>query len=112
MRVLSPGFVARWPHRIVNIHHSFLPAFVGAKPYHQAFTRGVKVIGATAHFVTENLDEGPIIGQHVIPVNHTYTPADLASAGRDVECLVLSNAVKLLNEDRVILCDKRTVVFD
>lgn len=112
MRILSPDFVARWPHRIVNIHHSFLPAFVGAKPYHQAFHRGVKVIGATAHFVSDQLDEGPIIMQQVIPMDHSYTPRDLARAGRDIERTVLSNTLKLLNEDRVFLCANRTIIFD
>ncbi|HEY1791925.1 MAG TPA: formyltetrahydrofolate deformylase [Opitutaceae bacterium] len=112
MRVLSAGFVGRWPHRIVNIHHSFLPAFTGAKPYHQAFRRGVKVIGATAHFVSEKLDEGPIIMQQVIPMDHSYSPHDLARAGRDVERTVLSNALRLVNEDRVFLCEGRTIIFD
>ena len=112
MRILSPSFVARWPHRIVNIHHSFLPAFVGAKPYHQAFHRGVKVIGATSHFVSDQLDEGPIIMQQVIPMDHSYTPHDLARAGRDIERTVLSNTLKLLNEDRVFLCANRTIIFD
>jgi len=112
MRVLTPGFVARWPERTLNIHHSFLPAFAGAKPYHQAFARGVKVIGATAHFVTDELDEGPIILQQVIPVDHSYAPEDLIQAGRDVEQLVLSRALRLVLEDRVFLCGKRTVIFD
>lgn len=112
MRILSPAFVARFPSRILNIHHSFLPAFIGARPYHQAFERGVKVIGATAHFVTEHLDEGPIIVQQVIPVNHTHTAEDLQRAGRDVEQLVLARALKLVFEDRVLLCGRRTVIFD
>lgn len=112
MRILSPSFVARWPNRIVNIHHSFLPAFVGARPYHQAYHRGVKVIGATSHFVSDQLDEGPIIMQQVIPMDHSYTPHDLARAGRDIERTVLANTVKLLNEDRVFLCANRTVIFD
>jgi formyltetrahydrofolate deformylase len=112
MRVLSPEFVARWSDRIINIHHSFLPAFVGAKPYHQAFQRGVKVIGATAHFVTAELDRGPIIVQQVIPVDHTHTPQDLIQAGRDVEQLVLSRALRLVLEDRVFLCGNRTIIFD
>ena len=112
MRVLSPEFVARWPNRIINIHHSFLPAFAGAKPYHQAFQRGVKVIGATAHFVTAELDRGPIIVQQVIPVDHTHTPQDLAQAGRDVEQMVLSRALRLVLEDRVFLCGNRTIMFD
>jgi formyltetrahydrofolate deformylase len=112
MRVLGPGFVAAWPNRIVNIHHSFLPAFSGARPYHQAFHRGVKVIGATAHFVSDQLDEGPIIMQQVIPMDHSYTPHDLARAGRDIERTVLANSLKLLLEDRVFLCANRTVIFD
>jgi formyltetrahydrofolate deformylase len=112
MRILGPAFVARFPRRIVNIHHSFLPAFVGARPYHQAFERGVKVIGATAHFVTEQLDEGPIITQQVIPVDHTHTAEDLRRSGRDVEQMVLSRALKLVFEERVFLCGRRTVIFD
>lgn len=112
MRILSPEFVRRYPQRILNIHHSFLPAFVGARPYHQAFERGVKVIGATAHFVTEQLDEGPIITQQVIPVDHTHTAEDLRRAGRDVEQLVLARALKLVFEERVFLCGRRTVIFD
>ena len=112
MRVLSPGFVARYARRMVNIHHSFLPAFVGAKPYQQAFQRGVKVIGATAHFVTEQLDEGPIILQQVIPVDHTHSAADMAQAGRDVEQMVLSRALKLIFEERVFLSGNRTIIFD
>jgi len=112
MRVLSPEFAARYAHRAVNIHHSFLPAFVGAKPYQQAFERGVKVIGATAHFVTERLDEGPIIVQQVIPVDHTHGAADMAQAGRDVEQMVLSRALKLVFEERVFLNGNRTIIFD
>ena len=112
MRVLSAGFVARYARRIVNIHHSFLPAFVGAKPYQQAFERGVKVIGATAHFVTEQLDEGPIIVQQIIPVDHTHSAADMAQAGRDVEQMVLSRALKLVFEERVFLNGNRTIIFD
>jgi formyltetrahydrofolate deformylase len=112
MRVLTPDFVRRFPARILNIHHSFLPAFVGAKPYQQAFDRGVKVIGASAHFVTEKLDEGPIIVQQVIPVDHTHTALDLSQAGRDVEQMVLARALKLVFEDRVFLCGNRTVIFD
>ena len=112
MRILSPEFVARYPHRLINIHHSFLPAFVGARPYHQAFQRGVKVIGATAHFVTEQLDEGPILVQQVIPIDHTHTAEDLQHAGRDVEQLVLSRALRLVFEDRVFLCGNRTVILD
>lgn len=111
MRVLSPGFIARYPDRIVNIHHSFLPAFAGAAPYRQAFTRGVKVIGATAHFVTADLDDGPIIAQDVTPVDHSFTPERMAQAGRDVEKLVLARAVRLVLEERVFLHGRRTVVF-
>lgn len=112
MRVLSPEFIRHFPDRIVNIHHSFLPAFVGARPYHQAFERGVKVIGATAHFVTEELDAGPIIVQQVVPVDHTHTAADLAQGGRDVEQMVLARALRLVFEERVFLCGNRTVIFD
>jgi formyltetrahydrofolate deformylase len=112
MRVLGPAFVAQWPNRIVNIHHSFLPAFSGARPYHQAFHRGVKVIGATSHFVSDQLDEGPIIMQQVIPMDHSYAPQDLARAGCDIERTVLSNSLRLLNEDRVFLCANRTIIFD
>jgi len=112
MRVLTPEFAHRFPARLINIHHSFLPAFVGAKPYQQAFDRGVKVIGASAHFVTEQLDEGPLIVQQVIPVDHTHTAQDLAQAGRDVEQMVLARALRLVFEDRVFLCGNRTVIFD
>lgn len=112
MRVLTPEFVRRFPTRIVNIHHSFLPAFVGTRPYQQAFDRGVKVIGATAHFVTEKLDEGPIVVQQVMPVDHTHTAHDLSQAGRDVEQMVLARALRLVFEERVFLCGNRTVIFD
>lgn len=112
MRVLTPEFVAQFPNRIINIHHSFLPAFVGAKPYLQAFQRGVKIIGATAHFVTEALDQGPIIAQETLHVDHTHGPKDLAQAGRDVEKLALARALRLVFEDRVFLCGNRTVIFD
>ena len=112
MRILGPGFVARWQRRILNIHHSFLPAFAGARPYHQAFQRGVKVIGATAHFVTDQLDEGPIVVQQVISVDHTHAPQDLAQAGRDVEQAVLARALQLVLEDRVFLCGNRAIIFD
>lgn len=112
MRILTPSFVARYRNRIINIHHSFLPAFIGAKPYHQAYNRGVKIIGATAHIVTDDLDTGPIIAQNVIPVNHTYTAAAMAQAGRDVEKIVLARAVKLVLEERVFLHGNRTVVFE
>ena len=112
MRILSPDFLLRYPRQIINIHHSFLPAFVGAQPYRQAFERGVKIIGATAHYVTEVLDEGPIIAQSVIPVDHTYTPATMAQAGRDVEKLVLARALRLVLEERVFMVGNRTIVFD
>ena len=112
MRILSPKFVARYPNRMINIHHSFLPAFIGAKPYHQAYERGVKIIGATAHIVTDDLDTGPIIAQNVISVNHTYTAAAMVQAGRDVEKIVLARAVKLVLEERVFLHGNRTVVFE
>jgi len=112
MRILSPTFIARYPERIVNIHHSFLPAFVGANPYRQAFERGVKIIGATAHFVTDALDEGPIIAQSVVPIDHSYRPEEMARAGRDVEKIVLAKALRLVFENRVFLSGNRTVVFD
>jgi len=111
MRILSEGFVARYAGRLLNIHHSFLPAFAGASPYRQAFARGVKLIGATAHFVTAELDAGPIIAQDVIPVDHTFTPERMAQAGRDVEKLVLARAVRLVLEERVFVHGRRTVVF-
>jgi len=111
MRVLSEKFIERRPNRIVNIHHSFLPAFAGASPYRQAFGRGVKLIGATAHFVTAELDDGPIIAQDVTPVDHTFTPERMAQAGRDVEKLVLARAMRLVLEERVFLHGRRTVVF-
>ena len=112
MRILSAKFVADYPNRMINIHHSFLPAFIGAKPYHQAHQRGVKIIGATAHIVTDDLDTGPIIAQGVIPVNHTHTAAAMVQAGRDVEKIVLARAVKLVLEERVFLHGNRTVIFE
>lgn len=112
MRIFTPEFVSRYRGRIVNIHHSFLPAFIGANPYRQAFERGVKIIGATAHFVTEDLDEGPIIAQDVLPVNHTHTADQMANAGRDVEKTVLAKAVKLLLEERIFIHNGRTIVFE
>jgi formyltetrahydrofolate deformylase len=111
MQVLSSNFCSRLSGRIINIHHSFLPGFKGAKPYHQAHDRGVKIIGATAHFVTEHLDDGPIIEQDVAHVSHTATPDDLISLGRDIERRVLSRAVKLFAEDRIFIVGQRTVVF-
>ena len=112
MRVLTPEFVAGYRNRIINIHHSFLPAFVGKNPYAQAYARGVKIIGATAHFVNEALDEGPIITQSVIPVTHNQDAVTLARAGRDVEKIVLSRALRLVLEDRVIVRGQRTLVFE
>jgi len=112
MRILSPKFVARYPNRMINIHHSFLPAFIGAKPYHQAHDRGVKIIGATAHIVTDDLDTGPILAQGVIPVNHTHTASAMVQAGRDVEKIVLARAVKLALEARIFLHGNRTVIFE
>lgn len=112
MRILSPNFVCRFPNQIINIHHSFLPAFVGAKPYAQAYERGVKIIGATAHFVNDNLDEGPIIAQDVIPVNHTHNAREMAQAGRNVEQIVLANALSLVFNERVFVHGNKTVIFD
>jgi formyltetrahydrofolate deformylase len=112
MRILSPEFVARSAGRMINIHHSFLPAFAGAAPYRQAFARGVKLIGATAHFVTAELDDGPIIAQDVIPVDHADTPERMAEAGSTVEKLVLARAVRLVLEERVFVHGRRTVVMD
>jgi formyltetrahydrofolate deformylase len=111
MRILSPEFVARYPERIINIHHSFLPAFIGANPYRQAFERGVKMIGATAHFVTDYLDEGPIIAQGIIPVDHTHSAAEMAHAGRDVEKIVLAKALRLVFDERVFLTGCRSVIL-
>jgi formyltetrahydrofolate deformylase len=112
MRVLTADFINRFPSRMINIHHSFLPAFTGASPYRQAYERGVKIIGATAHFVTEKLDEGPIIAQGILPVAHTYTVEDMIRAGRDVEKSVLARAVKLVLDERVFLCGQRTIIFE
>ncbi len=112
MQVLSPAFVAAYPHRIINVHHSFLPAFVGAKPYHRAFERGVKLIGATSHYVTDDLDEGPIIEQDVVRVSHRDTIDDLLEKGRDMERSVLSKAVRWHLDHRVLVYGHKTVVFD
>ncbi|GAB3687934.1 formyltetrahydrofolate deformylase [Spirosoma flavus] len=111
MRVLTPGFVNQFPNRIINIHHSFLPAFIGANPYRQAYERGVKIIGATAHFVNNDLDEGPIIAQDVKEVNHRQTAADMATEGKDVEKIVLSQALKLVFNDRVFISGNRAIVL-
>ncbi|KIM04298.1 MAG: formyltetrahydrofolate deformylase [Sulfurovum sp. AS07-7] len=111
MRILTPNFVSHFAGKIINIHHSFLPAFVGANPYKQAFQRGVKIIGATAHFVTNDLDEGPIISQDVIPVNHRFDWTDMQRAGRDVEKIVLSRALDLVLTDRVFVNGNKTIIF-
>ena len=111
MQVLSPGFIGRYPQAVINIHHSFLPAFAGADPYGQAFVRGVKIIGATAHYATEELDEGPIIEQDVVRVSHRDTRADLVRLGREVERSVLARAVQWHIEDRVFVHGNKTVVF-
>jgi formyltetrahydrofolate deformylase len=111
MQILSPAMCKALSGRAINIHHSFLPSFKGAKPYTQAFDRGVKIIGATAHYVTTDLDEGPIIEQEIERVDHAQQPADLAAIGRDIECQVLARAVKYHSEHRVLLNGKKTVVF-
>jgi formyltetrahydrofolate deformylase len=111
MQIVSPEFVARWPERIINIHHSFLPAFVGADPYRQAYERGVKVVGATAHYVTAELDAGPIIEQDVARVSHRDSVDSLKSLGRDLERRVLARAVRWHCEDRVLVHGNKTVVF-
>jgi formyltetrahydrofolate deformylase len=111
MQILSPAFVERWPGRIINIHHSFLPAFAGARPYHQAKQRGVKVIGATAHYVTAELDQGPIIEQDVCRVSHRDTVEDMMRKGRELERQVLTRAVRLHLQRRVLVSGNRTIVF-
>ena len=112
MQVLSEAFVCRYPRRIINVHHSFLPAFTGARPYHAAFDRGVKLIGATAHYVTDVLDEGPIIEQDVARVSHRDQIEDLVAKGRDVEKVVLSRAVRWHLDHRVLVSAHKTIVFD
>ncbi len=112
MQILSAEFVAQFPARIINIHHSFLPAFIGGRPYHQAHARGVKLTGATAHYATTDLDEGPIIEQDVIRASHRDTPEDLVRKGRDLERNVLSRAVRWHLEDRVLVYGNKTVVFE
>jgi formyltetrahydrofolate deformylase len=111
MRFLPLNFVEKYKNKIINIHHSFLPAFIGANPYKQAFERGVKIIGATSHFVTIDLDEGPIIDQNILHIDHSYSAKELSNLGRDVEQLVLSKAVKYVCEDRVFVHENKTVVF-
>ena len=112
MRILSPAFVAAFPMQIINIHHSFLPAFIGGNPYRQAFERGVKLIGATAHFVSNELDEGPIIAQQTIAVSHSFTAADMVKAGQEIETSVLAKALKLIFDDRVFVSNNKTIVFE
>lgn len=112
MRILTPEFVATYRHKIINIHHSFLPAFIGANPYRQAFERGVKMIGATSHFVTDDLDEGPIIFQDIAKINHVPTAKELSIIGKDVEKKVLSNALKLVFDDKVFIQGNKTIIFD
>lgn len=112
MRILSPDFVRRFPKKIINIHHSFLPAFVGANPYKQAYERGVKLVGATAHFVTDELDEGPIIAQQIISADHSLTAADMMKAGKEIETAVLAKALKVVFDDRVFIYKNKTVVLE
>ena len=111
MQIISEKLIAEFPNKIINIHHSFLPAFVGAKPYHSAFKRGVKIIGATSHYVTEELDAGPIIDQGVTRVSHSHTIEDLISKGRDLEKIVLANAIKLHANRKVMVYNNKTVIF-
>ncbi|TBN06748.1 formyltetrahydrofolate deformylase [Hyunsoonleella flava] len=111
MQIVSPKLINKYPNKIINIHHSFLPAFVGAKPYHSAYKRGVKIIGATSHYVTEELDAGPIIEQDVSRVTHAYTIKDLIAKGRDLEKIVLANAIKLHSERKVMVYNNKTVIF-
>ncbi len=111
MRILTPWIVSRYERKLLNIHHSFLPAFIGANPYKQAHERGVKIIGATAHYVTNDLDEGPIIAQDVVRVDHTFSWQDMRKAGRNVEKVVLSTALDLLLEDRVFVYSNKTVIL-
>jgi formyltetrahydrofolate deformylase len=112
MQILSPQFIAHYPQRIINIQHSFLPAFVGAKPHHQAYDRGVKILGATAHYITEVLDDGPIIEQGVVRISHEDDLDDLVEKGRDLEKLVLSRAVRWHIENRILLYANKTVIFE
>ena len=111
MQIVSPKLIDQFPNKIINIHHSFLPAFAGAKPYHAAFNRGVKIIGATSHYVTEELDAGPIIEQDVVPVSHSHSINDFIAKGRDLEKIVLSRAVKLHVERKTMVYNNKTVIF-
>jgi formyltetrahydrofolate deformylase len=112
MRILSPEFISHFASRIINIHHSFLPAFIGANPYRKAFERGVKVIGATAHFVTNDLDEGPIIEQQTVHVNHTFGVSEMVISGREIERSVLNKALRLVFQDRIFISENKTVIFE
>ncbi|MBN2447131.1 MAG: formyltetrahydrofolate deformylase [Phycisphaerae bacterium] len=112
MQVLTPEFVAQYPNRIINIHHSFLPAFAGRRPYHAAYERGVKIIGATSHYVTDRLDDGPIIAQATLAVDHRDAIDDLIRKGRDLERMVLARAVRLHVQDKILVSRNKTVVFD
>ncbi len=111
MQIVSQKIIDQFPNKIINIHHSFLPAFVGAKPYHSAYKRGVKIIGATSHYITEELDAGPIIEQDVAQVSHTHSIKDLIAKGRDLEKIVLSNAIKLHTNRKVMVYNNKTIVF-
>jgi formyltetrahydrofolate deformylase len=111
MQIISNSLISKYPNKIINIHHSFLPAFVGAKPYHSAYKRGVKIIGATSHYVTEELDAGPIIEQDVARVSHTHSIEDLIAKGRDLEKIVLANAIKLHTNRKVMVYNNKTVIF-
>jgi formyltetrahydrofolate deformylase len=111
MQIVTGKIINEYPNRIINIHHSFLPAFAGAKPYHAAFKRGVKIIGATGHYVTEELDAGPIIEQDITPVSHTHTIDDFVAKGRDLEKIVLARAVKLHIQRKTMVYKNKTVIF-
>lgn len=112
MRILTPDFVETYRNKLINIHHSFLPAFIGARPYHQAYERGVKIIGATAHYVTNDLDEGPIISQSTTPVDHRYNADEMAKAGREIESKVMAEAASLVLDDKVFIYGNKTVILD
>jgi formyltetrahydrofolate deformylase len=111
MQVLTEDFVNHYPNNIINIHHSFLPAFIGGNPYKQAYERGVKIIGATSHFVTKDIDEGPIIEQDIIRISHRDTVSDLVRKGRDLERMVLARAMHYFAEDRILMQGKKTIIF-
>jgi len=112
MQILSAEFIESWPNRIINIHHGFLPAFKGSRPYHQAYERGVKLIGATSHYATADLDDGPVIEQETIRVSHSHSVSDMLALGREIERNVLAKAVRAHSDDRIMVYKKRTIVFD